>query len=202
MVVCVLGLLMVPGALVSIAYCFYDYVSWVTYYPSFKSIIRLLYAIPLLWAMPAAAVSFVLLMVGKSPKACAVLPILGGLSALIEAVIYISEIGSGNREWFQWCNCVAVIVLGFLTAVSCVLTIPGSINPKLSWMALALPAVAIMQSLRVIFNMICLIVNDYFVTDITDIFMSIFTEYHIFFFFGIAVFLYGRWKKKQAELSV
>ncbi len=206
MVVCVLGLLMVPGALITRIIQCVDDSRWLFHDPSFSTFFDFFCcALPLLLIIPAAAVAFILLIADKIPKACAVIPAACALVYLgdtIVRVIYIIQYFADYTVFSKFYAPIGAIV-SLITAGCFVLTLIGCIKPKLSWMALAASLAAVLLPLMDIIWYVYVIFFENFGMKglILEFIYSIFAEKNIFFFFGIAVFLHARWKKKQAELS-
>ncbi len=181
MVVCVLGLLMVPGELV----------------PVLLAYVSLTGNFPFIMVSLVAAISFILLMIDKNSKFCAVVPLLCIPIYLVDIIDFIHQFHS--YDFFDILYFGAVIFTSLFAVACFILSLLGCIKPKFSWMALASSVAAIALNLM---SIISAIYVDPTYIAFSQIIRVIFSVNHIFFFFGIAVFLYGRWKKKQAELSV
>lgn len=202
-VVCVLGLLQVPGALICQIINSVDDFKWLINDGGFSSIVYSLFnSLPFLLIIPAAAITFILLMIDKIPKARTVILTLCIPVYLLKAVAIIPTFVQyfSCYDTFDKLNISANILLCFLEAICFILAFLGCIKPKLSWMILAISLAAVLMSLKNIIYVIACLIQGYHLSIFTYL-SYIFSFDHIFFFFGIAVFLYGRWKKKQAALS-
>ncbi|MBQ7013156.1 MAG: hypothetical protein IJN11_04485 [Oscillospiraceae bacterium] len=191
MVVCVLGLLMVPGELV----------------PVLLAYVSLTGIFPFIMVSLVAAISFILLMIDKNSKFCAVVPLLCIPIYLVDIIDFIRYLVDTkdiihqfhSYDFFDILYFGAVIFTSLFAVACFILSLLGCIKPKFSWMALASSVAAIALNLM---SIISAIYVDPTYIAFSQIIRVIFSVNHIFFFFGIAVFLYGRWKRKQGELSV
>lgn len=199
MIVCILGMLQVPLAmlwdLISLGQGF----SSGFYTTSYGILELLLWIVPELFTSVVAAVSFVLIMLDKIPKLSAVLPISG---ILLFTGILIIRIFNIVQNFQYYDNMIRIYLIAWsilcpIVILCFILTLPGIFQPKACWLALASSLTAILCTTLnlayIIVGFLSPAVSNSFISSI--FFQVCFNT--IFFFFGIAWVLYTNWKKQD-----